>query len=114
MWIVQTGHCELTIYGPVIIIWRLSNIPVKEKNFAAGNPLTIVAVEAAGSSERISQACREVYAQIQDVLQEKMVCSGMPHAEAAEQAGLILASIEGCIILSRIYRTTDPLRTLAA
>ena len=209
MWIVQTGHCELTIYGPVIIIWRLSNIPVKEitipttrdqiilaacallekqgypatglneivkesgapkgslyyyfpdgkeqivseavllagnilvermrgelarydnsiqalyeyimrlagkveeKNFAAGNPLTIVAVEAAGSSERISQACREVYAQIQDVLQEKMVCSGMPDTKAAEQARLTLASLEGCIILSRIYRTADPLRTLA-
>lgn len=94
-------------------IMRLAG-KVEEKNFGAGNPLTIVAVEAAGSSERISQACREVYAQIQDVLQEKMLCCGMPEVEAAKQARLTLASLEGCIILSRIYRSADPLRVLAS
>jgi TetR/AcrR family transcriptional repressor of lmrAB and yxaGH operons len=86
---------------------------VEEKNFSAGNPLTIVAVEAAGSSERISQACREVYAQMQLVLKEKMVCCGLSEAEAADRAQLTLASLEGSIILSRVYRTADPLRTLA-
>lgn len=86
---------------------------VEEKRFTAGNPLMIVAVEAAGSSERISQACREVYAQLEAVLQEKMVCCGMSETEAAEQARLTLASLEGSVILSRIYRTADPLRTLA-
>jgi TetR/AcrR family transcriptional repressor of lmrAB and yxaGH operons len=75
--------------------------------------LTIVAVEAAGSSERISQACREVYAQMQLVLKEKMVCCGLSEAEAADRAQLTLASLEGSIILSRVYRTADPLRTLA-
>jgi len=86
---------------------------VEQKHFTAGNPLTIVAVEAAGSSERISRACMEVYAQIQDVLQEKMVCCGMSESEAAQQSRLTLASLEGGIILSRVHRTADPLRTLA-
>jgi TetR/AcrR family transcriptional regulator, lmrAB and yxaGH operons repressor len=86
---------------------------VEEKNFFASNPLTIVAVEAAGTSERISQACQDVYAQIQEVLQEKMVCCGLSETEAARQATLTLASLEGSIILSRVYRTSDPLRTLA-
>ena len=93
-------------------IMRLAG-KVEEKNFSAGNPLTIVAVEAAGASEPISQACREVYTQIEAVLQEKLLCCGLADSEAAEQARLTLASLEGSVILSRIYRTADPLRTLA-
>jgi TetR/AcrR family transcriptional repressor of lmrAB and yxaGH operons len=93
-------------------IMRLAG-KVEEKHFTAGNPLTIVAVEAAGTSEPISQACREVYTQIEAVLQEKLLCCGLTDSEAAEQARLTLASLEGSVILSRIYRTADPLRTLA-
>ena len=93
-------------------IMRLAD-KIEEKHFTAGNPLTIVSVEAAGASERISQACREVYDQIEAVLKEKMACCGLPKAEAAEQARLTLASLEGGIILSRIHRTADPLRSIA-
>ena len=93
-------------------IMRLAG-KVEEKHFVAGNPLTIVAVEAAGSSERISRACREVYDQIEEALKEKLACCGLPETEAAEQARLTLASLEGGIILSRIHRTADPLRSIA-
>jgi TetR/AcrR family transcriptional repressor of lmrAB and yxaGH operons len=93
-------------------IMRLAG-KVEEKHFTAGNPLMIVAVEAAASSERISQACREVYAQIEAVLQEKLLCCGLSDSEAAEQARLTLASLEGGVILSRVHRTADPLRSIA-
>jgi len=86
---------------------------VEEKDFAAGNPLAIVAVEAAGTNERISQACREVYFQIQDVLREKLVCCGLSEREASERASLTLASLEGSILISRVQRSADPLRLLA-
>jgi TetR/AcrR family transcriptional repressor of lmrAB and yxaGH operons len=94
-------------------IMRLAG-KVEEKHFTAGNPLTIVAVEAAGASERISQACREVYAQIEAVLQEKLLCCGLSDSEAAERARLTLASLEGGIILSRVHRTANPLRSVAS
>lgn len=93
-------------------IMRLADT-VEERHFMAGSPLTIVSVEAAGASERISQACREVYDQLAAVLTEKFTCCGMPEAEAAEQAGLTLSSLEGGIILSRVHRSADPLRTIA-
>ena len=93
-------------------VMRLAD-KVEEKHFMAGNPLTIVSVEAAGASERISQACREVYDQIETVLREKLACCGLADAEAAEQARLTRASLEGGIILSRVHRTADPLRSLA-
>ena len=97
------------LYG---YIMRLAD-KVEEKHFMADNPLTIVSVEAAGASERISRACREVYDQIEAVLKEKMASCGLPEAEAAEQARLTLASLEGGIILSRVHRTADPLRAIA-
>lgn len=115
--LVERMRGELAKYDDPIqalceYIQRLAG-KVEEKQFTAGNPLTIVAVEAAGSSERISQACLGVYDQMQDVLQEKMVCCGMTEAKAADQARLTLASLEGGIILSRVHRTADPLRALA-
>lgn len=115
--LVERMRSELAKYDDPIqalyeYIIRLAS-KVEEKHFGAGNPLTIVAVEAAGSSERISQACREVYAQIESVLVEKMFCCGLPEAEATERARLTLASLEGGIILSRVYRTAEPLRALA-
>jgi TetR/AcrR family transcriptional repressor of lmrAB and yxaGH operons len=115
--LVQRMRAELAKYeNPIQALYeylqRLAS-KVEEKHFTAGNPLTIVAVEAAGSSERISSACQEVYAQIENVLQDKMISCGMTETKAFEQARLTLASLEGCIILSRVYRSADPLRTLA-
>ena len=116
--LVERMRSELAKYdNPIQSIYeyivRLAN-KVEEKNFSPGNPLTIVAVEAAGSSEHISRACREVYAQIEAVLLEKLLCCGLSDSQAAEQASLTLAGLEGGIILSRVHRTADPLRSIAS
>lgn len=86
---------------------------VEEKDFTAGNPLTIVAIESAGVSKRISQACREVYLGLMAVLQARLESAGIPPAEAAERARLVLAALEGAILLSRVLQDTRPLRALA-
>ncbi len=116
--LVERMRSELAKYDNPIqslyeYILRLAG-KVEEKNFSPGNPLTIVAVESVGSSERISQACREVYVQIEAVLREKLLCCGLSESEAAEQACLTLAGLEGGIILSRVHRTADPLRSIAS
>lgn len=94
-------------------ILRLAD-KIEEKQFSAGNPLSIVAIESAAANERISLACRQVYAQLQSAFEEKMISSGMSPALAKEKACLIMVSLEGGILLSRVHRTADPLRTLAA
>jgi TetR/AcrR family transcriptional repressor of lmrAB and yxaGH operons len=94
-------------------ILRLAD-KIEEKQFAAGNPLSIVAIESAVASERISQACRQVYTQLQSAFEEKMTSSGMSPTLANEKACLIMVSLEGGILLSRVQRTADPMRTLAA
>ena len=86
---------------------------VERSGFAAGSPLTAVAMETATTSERINQACRAAYAILQAAFKEKMLESGYSTPKAEEFATFITASIEGGIILSRTAHTADPLRLVA-
>ena len=81
--------------------------------FAAGGPLTAVAVETATQSERINLACREAYGMLQTAFKKKLLKSGFSRAKAAELSMFITASIEGGIILSRTSHTAAPLRLVA-
>jgi TetR/AcrR family transcriptional repressor of lmrAB and yxaGH operons len=86
---------------------------VERSGFAAGSPLTAVAMETATQSERINLACREAYGMLQTAFREKLLESGFPKAKAEELATCIVASIEGGIILSRTSHTAAPLRLVA-
>jgi TetR/AcrR family transcriptional regulator, lmrAB and yxaGH operons repressor len=86
---------------------------VELSGFAAGSPLTAVAMETATTSERINLACRAAYSALQSAFQEKLLEAGFSKAKADELSMFITASIEGGIILSRTYHTADPLRLVA-
>jgi TetR/AcrR family transcriptional regulator, lmrAB and yxaGH operons repressor len=87
---------------------------VERSGFAAGSPLTAVAMETVTSSERINLACREAYGLLQAAFKEKLVESGFSKAQADELATFIVASVEGGIILSRVSHTAEPLRLVAS
>jgi TetR/AcrR family transcriptional regulator, lmrAB and yxaGH operons repressor len=84
---------------------------VERSGFAAGSPLTAVAMETATQSERINLACRDAYGMLQTAFKEKLLESGFSNAE--ELATFIVASVEGGIILSRTSHSADPLRIVA-
>ena len=86
---------------------------VELSGFAAGSPLTAVAMETATQSERINLACREAYGMLQSAFNEKLLECGFTKTKADEFATFIVASIEGGIILSRTSHTADPLRLVA-
>ena len=86
---------------------------VELSGFAAGSPLTAVAMETATQSERINLACREAYGMLQSAFNEKLLECGFTKAKSDELATFIVASIEGGIILSRTSHTADPLRLVA-
>ncbi len=86
---------------------------VELSGFAAGSPLTAVAMETATQSERINLACREAYGMLQSGFNEKLIECGFTKAKSGELATFIVASIEGGIILSRTNHTADPLRLVA-
>lgn len=86
---------------------------VELSGFAAGSPLTAVAMETAAKSERINLACREAYGMLKSAFHEKLIECGFTATRADELAAFIVASIEGGIILSRTSHTADPLRLVA-
>ncbi len=86
---------------------------VELSGFAAGSPLTAVAMETATKSERINAACRDAYGMLQSAFREKLLESGYTNTKANELATFVTASIEGGIILSRTYHTAEPLRQVA-
>ena len=86
---------------------------VERSGFAAGGPLTAIAMETATQSERINAACRDAYGLLETAFREKLLDSGSTRTKAAELATFITASIEGGIILSRTYHTGNPLRLVA-
>ena len=86
---------------------------VELSNYAAGSPLTAVAMETATQSERINLACREAYGMLKSAFNDKLVECGFTKAKSDELATFIVASIEGGIILSRTSHTADPLRLVA-
>lgn len=86
---------------------------VELSGFAAGSPLTAVAMETATKSERINLACREAYGALQNAFREKLMECGYPQPKAEELSLFIVAAIEGGIILSRTNRNIEPLRIVA-
>ncbi|MBI5951249.1 MAG: TetR/AcrR family transcriptional regulator [Chloroflexi bacterium] len=86
---------------------------VESSDFAAGSPLTAVAMETASKSERINLACRDAYTLLTAAFREKLIENGYTKAKADEFATFITAAVEGGIILSRTYHTGNPLRTVA-
>lgn len=86
---------------------------VERSGFAAGSPLTAVAMETATQSERINLACREAYEMLQAAFKEKLLESGYSASKAEDFATFVTAAIEGGIILSRTSHTADPLRLVA-
>lgn len=86
---------------------------VERSGFAAGSPLTAVAMETATKSERINLACRKAYGMLQTAFKERLLEGGHSHHKAEELSTFVTASIEGGIILSRVSHTADPLRLVA-
>ncbi|MEO7911939.1 MAG: TetR/AcrR family transcriptional regulator [Roseiflexaceae bacterium] len=86
---------------------------VEASGFRSGGPLMTVAMETATSNQRLNRACRDAYTRLQGAFEARLTASGYAPPRARELAGFIAASIEGGIILSRVYHTGDPLRLVA-
>lgn len=86
---------------------------VEVTNFQSGGPLTAIAMETATTSERLNQACRAAFAQIQAAFAAKLLAAGIETGRVAALSVFITSAIEGGIILSRTHHSGDPLRTVA-
>ncbi len=85
---------------------------VAASGYRQGGPITAVALEAASTSERLRRACRDEYRAWQELFAARLQ-PDYDAARAARLAALIIAAIEGGIILARSERSTQPLLDVA-
>lgn len=88
-------------------------IQVERSGFRAGGPITTIALETAGSSELLREACEDIYSGWRSAFAQKLENGGIEDSRAARIAGLIIASIEGGVILCRTAQSREPLEFIA-
>jgi TetR/AcrR family transcriptional repressor of lmrAB and yxaGH operons len=82
-----------------------------DSDFRAGCPLSTLALDAAADSEPIRRACAEGYASWCAVIERFLAAHRV--AAPAQLAVMILASIEGGLLLAKTQRDLAPLRAVA-
>ncbi|MGA8115977.1 MAG: helix-turn-helix domain-containing protein [Actinocatenispora sp.] len=80
--------------------------------FTEGCPVSTVTLDSAPTSPQLTDACRTVYDRWLAALAAGLADFGVPADRADDLATVMLASLEGAMMLCRAYRSTDPLRVL--
>jgi TetR/AcrR family transcriptional repressor of lmrAB and yxaGH operons len=83
-----------------------------ESDFREGCPIATVALDVASESPQIRQACAEAYEGWERLIAEYLTRAGVSRPEA--MATVVLAAVEGALLLCRTRRDLTPLREVAA
>ncbi|MAU11646.1 MAG: TetR family transcriptional regulator [Anaerolineaceae bacterium] len=87
-------------------------INVERSGYAKGGPITTIALETASSSEQLRAVCDQIYQDWQKAFSEKLQTVHLPE-RAASMSTLIIAAIEGGVILCRTSKSRNPLERIA-
>lgn len=87
---------------------------LEKSAFRDGSPLTIVAVETGPFSPQLREACQRGYAQWGAILAQALRVEGRSDTRAEDRALLVLAALEGAMILCRAQHSAEPLRRIGA
>lgn len=79
-------------------------------DFREGCPVATVALDAAAQSEPIRAACAGVYDSWQDLVAQHLRVAGLPDPDGL--ATVLVAAVEGSILLARTRRDITPLQTV--
>jgi len=82
---------------------------LQASDYAEGCPIATVALEASCASEPIRDAAAATFDSWLAKLRERLVAAGFAPEAAARRATLVLAAIEGALILARVRRSTEAL-----
>lgn len=86
---------------------------VQVSGYRAGGPITTIALETASSSERLRAVCDAIYASWIAAFRDHLQAAGLAGDDARALATVIVAAIEGGIILARSGQSPAPLDHVA-
>ncbi|SFT86015.1 TetR/AcrR family transcriptional regulator [Arthrobacter sp. ov118] len=83
---------------------------LEEGDFRVGCPVSVVTLEAAGSSEPLRQACAAAYDAWQQPIAALLDANGWQQEQSRSVASSMVSLVEGAMITSRARRSVAPLR----
>ncbi len=86
---------------------------LQDSDFCKGCPVATVAIETSATHDRLRQVCEQVYRSWFILVEQRLIDAGFDAAQANSWTVLIWTSIEGGLLLSRTYRSTTFLETVA-
>jgi AcrR family transcriptional regulator len=92
----------------VIAPWRQLLL---ESDFTLGCPIAATVVDASGN-DQLREKARALLAQWQDSVRDALIRFGNPKSTADEHASVLLAALEGALILARAQHSIQPLDTV--
>jgi AcrR family transcriptional regulator len=87
---------------------------LRETDYADACPIATVALETASTSEPMREAAADVFESWVGATAKRLTDAGIAPARSRELAISLLASLEGAFVLSRAWRTTEPLEVAGA
>jgi len=103
-------HRSPVVAMRAVVAWMAAELERSE--FRYGCPIATVALEAASESAPIREACDVAYRSWLAAIAAGVRAAGRGSAAANADALLVLAALEGALILSRTGRDVRPLRLL--
>lgn len=91
---------------------ELAAAELEASGWADGCPVATVTLETAHASAVLAGACQAALGSWHAAITEAITARGIPSADALRLATLILAGIEGGLLLARAYRSPEPLRAV--
>jgi TetR/AcrR family transcriptional regulator, lmrAB and yxaGH operons repressor len=79
-------------------------------DFRNGCPIAAVTLDVASSQRAILEACEQGFQSLLELLAVHIKRTGLSAARAKALATMVLASLEGALILSRAQRSVEPLK----
>jgi AcrR family transcriptional regulator len=86
---------------------------LEQSDFGNGCPIGVPATEAAGVSEAIQEASREVFAAWIVAYRDALIAESWPDADATQLASMIVTAYEGSVTVARATRDTTPIEQAA-
>ncbi|MGI9085795.1 MAG: TetR/AcrR family transcriptional regulator [Aeromicrobium sp.] len=93
-------------------IIEMLGVGMVESGFTAGCPIATTALDAGGTSEPIRQACDDAFVGWQRQLATHLSAHGTPDADTVST--IVLAAVEGALLLARTRHDLAPLNAVAA
>ena len=97
------------LLASVIDCWRRD---LTHEEFSAGCPLVAAAADTAATSEQLRQVLRRAFDGWLEPLSESLVELGVPAERSDNLAIVVIAALEGAIVLARIRHDLTPFDTL--